>query len=118
MIVPNWVDMGLARSSRVMHAPGLLDSSDIRLVDGIKAYVRENESALENNPQNAQADRKEAGRMLKECTFMNKPPENAFRSKAPRVLGKILRFVMQVNSGLPDTALAKIVSAGCELSCA
>jgi hypothetical protein len=106
-IVPNWVDMDLARASRVMHAPGLLDAADLRLINGIKAYVRENESALANNPQNAT-------HVLKECTFMNKLPENAFRNKAPRVLGKILRFVVQVPpSAAPRSPLT--ASCGCAL---
>jgi tetratricopeptide (TPR) repeat protein len=82
------IDVPAARASRVRHARGLLDQSDLAQIEAIRQIIAETESPLQNNPQNTT-------HKLKVCTFMNNPPDNLFRNKAPIVLSKMLNFAMR-----------------------
>jgi hypothetical protein len=82
------VNIADARASQVMHAPALLNSSDLRDIEAVRNVIAATETVLVNNPQNATHE-------LKVCTFLNNPPTHAMRTHAPNVLGKMLRFGRQ-----------------------
>jgi hypothetical protein len=83
------VNVADAQASRVMHAPGLLNASDLRDIGAVlKGMTAEGETALINNPQNCTHEKKV-------CTFLNNPETWAMRTHAPHVLSKMIRFVRQ-----------------------
>jgi hypothetical protein len=82
------ITVGEARASKVMHAPALLNASDIRDIEAVKQGMVDIETPVVNNPQNVT-------HQCKVCTFLNNPPSHAMRTDAPHVLDKMLRFGRQ-----------------------
>jgi hypothetical protein len=83
------VNVADAQASRVMHAPGLLNASDLNDISAVlKDLTAQGETALINNPQNCSHEKKV-------CTFLNNPETWAMRTHAPHVLSKMIRFARQ-----------------------
>jgi hypothetical protein len=82
------VNVADARASQVMHAPALLNASDLRDIEAVRNVMADTGTPLVNNPQNATHE-------FKACTFLNNPPTFAMRGLAPHVLCKILSFARQ-----------------------
>jgi hypothetical protein len=79
------VNVAAARASQVMHAPALLNTSDLQDIEAVRNIIAAAETPLVNNPQNATHKKKI-------CTFLNNPPHYYMRTHAPHVLEKMLRF--------------------------
>ena len=77
-----------ARASNVVHAPALLNASDLKDIETVRKCMADNETSLVNNPQNATHE-------FKVCTFLNNPPTHLMHTYAPNVLHKMLNFGRQ-----------------------
>ena len=87
-----FVDVGVARRTRVVRSASLLDAADIARVLDVVARVQNGcpDQRLFNNPQNIQH-----AQAHKVCTFLDQPAgdlHNAFAQLAPEVMQKLLDF--------------------------
>jgi hypothetical protein len=79
------IDVAVARTSRVITSPLLLNMKDIDAIFSVRRSIYSKESVLENNPQNATHEHKS-------CCFLNNPPTFAICKEAADVVSKLLSF--------------------------
>lgn len=87
--VPNYIDLGEAQKTSVVHFPGVLGTADLKAVLAYHRLALDAGDPLETNPQNR-------SHQHKRCTFLSgaSAPHGGLVSAAPRVLAKLLRAAL------------------------